>query len=93
MIPYGTIVLAVDAGTIGTQIGAQASSDPLTAGLRLTLTTADNAWFYGHMSRIDVVPNQVVRRGEVLGLSGRAGPDHLHLGVEHGDPNDLIGQH
>jgi murein DD-endopeptidase MepM/ murein hydrolase activator NlpD len=39
---------------------------------------------YAHMSGIKVKPDQNVRRGEVIGLSGAtglAGGDHLHFGV------------
>jgi murein DD-endopeptidase MepM/ murein hydrolase activator NlpD len=39
---------------------------------------------YGHMSGIQVKPDQTVKRGEVIGLSGTtglAGGDHLHFGV------------
>lgn len=42
---------------------------------------------YGHLSRIDVVPGQEIRRGEVLGLSGasgRATSPHLHFEVRNG---------
>ncbi|MBU0651591.1 MAG: M23 family metallopeptidase [Proteobacteria bacterium] len=44
---------------------------------------------YAHMSGIQVKPDQTVKRGEVIGLSGAsglAGGDHLHFGVAiHGE--------
>jgi murein DD-endopeptidase MepM/ murein hydrolase activator NlpD len=35
-----------------------------------------------------------VRKGQKISTSGSAsGSPHLHFGVEHGNPLDLIGQH
>ncbi len=42
------------------------------------------ATLYGHLSRIDVKPGQVVKRGQTLGHTGETGlaaGDHLHFGV------------
>ncbi|MGD9211935.1 MAG: M23 family metallopeptidase [Desulfobacteraceae bacterium] len=39
---------------------------------------------YGHMSSIDVTPNQMVAKGDIIGktgVSGLAGGDHLHFGM------------
>jgi murein DD-endopeptidase MepM/ murein hydrolase activator NlpD len=40
---------------------------------------------YGHLSRVDVAPGQVVSRGQAIGLSGHTAPvrvrDHLHFEV------------
>ena len=39
---------------------------------------------YAHMSQIDVVEGQTIRRGEILGKTGKtglAGGDHLHFGI------------
>jgi murein DD-endopeptidase MepM/ murein hydrolase activator NlpD len=46
------------------------------------------ATLYGHLSRIDVAPGDVVRKGQALGVSGAtglAGGDHLHFAVLVGD--------
>jgi len=55
---------------------------------------------YAHMSGIQVKPDQNVKRGEVIGLSGAtglAGGDHLHFGVAvHGqfvDPREWWDPH
>jgi len=43
---------------------------------------------YGHLSRVDVSPDETVERGDVLGLSGAtglAGGDHLHFAILVGD--------
>ncbi|MCE5266205.1 MAG: M23 family metallopeptidase [Deltaproteobacteria bacterium] len=55
---------------------------------------------YAHMSGIQVKPDQTVKRGEVIGLSGMtglAGGDHLHFGVAiHGqfvDPREWWDPH
>jgi murein DD-endopeptidase MepM/ murein hydrolase activator NlpD len=55
---------------------------------------------YAHMSGIQVKPDQTVKRGEVIGISGMtglAGGDHLHFGVAvHGqfvDPREWWDAH
>lgn len=45
-----------------------------------------------HLSKLAVEAGQHVKRGQLLGYSGSAnGAPHLHLGVEHGDPQKLFG--
>jgi murein DD-endopeptidase MepM/ murein hydrolase activator NlpD len=42
---------------------------------------------YGHLSRIDVIAGQEIRRGQIIGLSGRSGRvsgPHLHHEVRQG---------
>jgi murein DD-endopeptidase MepM/ murein hydrolase activator NlpD len=58
------------------------------------------ATLYAHMSGIQVKPDQTVKRGEVIGVSGTtglAGGDHLHFGVAvHGqfvDPREWWDPH
>ncbi|MGH2995498.1 MAG: M23 family metallopeptidase [Gaiellaceae bacterium] len=82
--PHGTPLVAVADGAIGERIGP-ISSDPNSrfGGLRCYLKTADNEFYYAHLSRFapETKPGAHVRQGEVIGFSGAAsGVDHLHLG-------------
>lgn len=91
---WGTPVLAVADGHVGSQIGPLSSGDPRLLGLRLHLVRADGdqEWYYAHLSRLSVRAGQRVRRGDRLGYSGSAnGVLHLHFGQHHGDPGRLIG--
>jgi len=64
-IPVGTPVIAVADGTIGSQIGAlQTGGDPTLLGLRLHLVSADNEWYYAHLSHLSVA-------GRPAGVEGR----------------------
>jgi murein DD-endopeptidase MepM/ murein hydrolase activator NlpD len=91
----GTPVYAVDAGVIGDQIGYQSGGPKDTgrfAGQRLTLTTGNNAFFYGHLSRLVVKAGEHVVAGQLLGYSGVAnGVAHLHFAAKNGDPLVDIG--
>jgi murein DD-endopeptidase MepM/ murein hydrolase activator NlpD len=90
--PTGTVVIALADGVIGSQIGPLSSTNPVLLGLRLHLQSADNEWYYAHLSKLGVRAGDSVSKGDALGLSGSAnGVQHLHLGQEHGDPGALIG--
>jgi Peptidase family M23 len=91
-IPVGTPVYAVTDGVIGPQIGALDSTDPRMAGLRVHLNAPGVQFYYAHLSRIDVVPGQVVQAGQQLGLSGSAnGAAHLHFAQDVGNPAETVG--
>ena len=91
-IPVGTPVYAVTDGVIGPQIGALDSTDPRMAGLRVHLNAPGVQFYYAHLSRIDVVPGQVVQAGQQLGLSGSAnGASHLHFAQDVGNPAETVG--
>lgn len=91
----------------GTPVRAVADSVVVAAGwhgglglrvvLRL-LSSPDTEVIYGHLSRIDVEPGQIVERGRVTGLLGSSGAStgpHCHVEVHVGgrviDPCSVLG--
>lgn len=91
---YGTPLLAIWDGVIGSQIGPIYSNDPALLGQRLHLLRSDGQAeaYYAHMSRINVHAGQHVKRGDVLGLSGSAnGVPHLHIATTPMRPDNLFG--
>lgn len=90
-VAKGTPVYAVVDGVIGDQIGPLSSSDPKLAGERLHLVTADNEYYYAHLSQIVVRAGDQVKKGQLIGYSGTAnGVDHLHFAAKVGSPLDAI---
>jgi hypothetical protein len=91
-VPVANPVYAVTGGVIGPQIGALDSTDPRMAGLRVHLNSPGVQFYYAHLSRIDVVPGQLVQAGQQLGLSGSAnGAAHLHFAQDVGNPAETVG--
>lgn len=87
----GTPIYAVASGTIGSRIGSLGKGGRF-AGLRLTLQTNGNAFYYAHLSKLSVRAGQRVKAGQLLGYSGEAnGVGHLHIGAEFGDIRKLLG--
>ena len=83
-IPEGTAVIALADGEITKTFN---SPTGVTAGWQVTLRSANNAWFYGHLKTVSVRPGQRVRKGQTIGTSGSAnGVPHLHLGQQNGTP-------
>lgn len=78
--PTGTPVLAAFDGVV-----ERAQGDPTGYGLHVKLKHAGGLWtIYGHFSMLYVTTGQVVRAGEVLGLSGNTGNStgpHLHFEI------------
>ena len=93
-VPTGTEVLAVDDGTVERTGGsAPHRGGGVIGGYSVTLRTADNGYFYAHLTRVLVQPGEHVKAGQVLGESGYAnGVDHLHFAVQHGDPMTVSGE-
>jgi murein DD-endopeptidase MepM/ murein hydrolase activator NlpD len=92
-VPIGTPMIAIDSGRV-VKLTPHAQDGSRFAGDAITIAGDNgNTYFYKHgVSSVKV--GQRVHRGQQIGTSGSAsGSPHLHLGVKHGDPRDLIGQH
>ncbi|MEB3212772.1 MAG: M23 family metallopeptidase [Leptolyngbyaceae bacterium] len=91
--PEGTPLLAVADGVVYAAGESETFFCPPlnrdTSGLEVYLEhTAPNGDRFGseyvHLSRVDVVPGQAVKKGQVIGISGNTGCStgpHLHFGV------------
>ena len=92
-LPFGTELVAVADGTIGPQFGPLNSADPRFLGQRCHLVTADNEFYYAHLSRFaeGIRPGVRVKQGQVIGFSGAAnGTNHLHIACKNEDPVTLL---
>jgi murein DD-endopeptidase MepM/ murein hydrolase activator NlpD len=92
-IPIGTAMIAVDSGRV-VKVSPHAQDGSRFAGDAITIVgDHGNTFFYKHgVSSVKV--GERVHKGQKIGTSGSAsGSAHLHFGVEHGNPLDLIGQH
>jgi len=85
---YGLTYEPVAAAAPGTVMWANwldPSCHTCLSGLTIEINHGNGLMtFYGHLSRLDVVRGQYVRRGQVIGLSGSTGTatgPHLHFGV------------
>jgi hypothetical protein len=91
-VPVGTGVFAVDDGTITNVRGYYTDGTGRFEGLRFTLVTKDNEWFYQHNSARYVHEGQKVKKGALLAKSGSGnGVPHLHIGCKNGKPETLLG--
>ena len=94
-LPFGTPLVAVADGVIGPQFGPLDSHNPRFAGQRCHLVTADNEFYYAHLSKFadGIRPGSRVKQGRVIGLSGAAnGVNHLHIGCRRENPVALLVQ-
>jgi murein DD-endopeptidase MepM/ murein hydrolase activator NlpD len=86
-VPAGTVVLAVDDGVLEQPHSSRPTRSDRTDWHEVTLRTAHNAYFYAHLTRVLVTRGQHVNAGQTLGNSSTANNvQHLHIGVQHGDP-------
>jgi murein DD-endopeptidase MepM/ murein hydrolase activator NlpD len=94
MAPKGTPIYAVADGVIDERFGSLGGPSSRFGGARLTINGADgNRFYYAHLSRYakGIEPGARVRRGDLIGYVGTAnGVDHLHFGVERGDPRSYV---
>jgi murein DD-endopeptidase MepM/ murein hydrolase activator NlpD len=91
--PIGTAMIAVDSGRV-VKVSPHAQDGSRFAGDAITIVgDSGNSFFYKHgVSSVKV--GERVHKGQKIGTSGSAsGSAHLHFGVKHGNPLDLIGQH
>ena len=85
----GTPIYAVQSGTIGSQIGPMGTGR--FAGNRVHLDTANNQFYYAHLSKIAVKAGEHVQKGQLIGYSGEAdGVAHLHIAALKGNPAILF---
>jgi murein DD-endopeptidase MepM/ murein hydrolase activator NlpD len=92
-VPIGTTMIAVDSGRV-VKVTPHAQDGSRFAGDAITIVgDHGNTFFYKHgVSSVKV--GERVHKGQKIGTSGSAsGSAHLHFGVKHGNPLDLIGQH
>ncbi len=84
-VPIGTVIMAAEDGTV-VATGNQDLYCPKAAYGKFIVVKHDNnlVTLYGHMSRQIVQPGQQVKRGDVIGYSGKTGwatGPHLHFTV------------
>ena len=92
-VPIGTAMIAIDSGRV-VKLTPHAQDGSRFAGDAITIVgDHGNTFFYKHgVSSVKV--GERVHEGQKIGTSGSAsGSAHLHFGVKHGNPLDLIGQH
>jgi murein DD-endopeptidase MepM/ murein hydrolase activator NlpD len=91
-VPEGTRMIALDDGLV-VKVRHHPPRVGRFAGDQITIRgDHGNSYFYAHGAS-SVRVGQRVRRGQTIGTSGSAnGVAHLHFGIEHGDPREVIGQ-
>ncbi len=92
-VPIGTAMIAVDSGSV-VKVSPHPQDGSRFAGDAITIVgDHGNSFFYKHgVSSVKV--GQRVHKGQKIGTSGSAsGVAHLHFGVKHDDPRNLINQH
>ena len=92
LLPLGSPIYAIDAGVIVRVGGDPTDFSGRFGGARLTVESADDAYYYAHLSGVVVREGERVALGEPIGFSGAAhGAEHLHLGLLRRDPVAIAG--
>lgn len=91
-VPVGTPVLAVRGGKVVKVGGGYSGGSSRFDGYQVTVQLDDgNSVFYTHLSDAIVKAGDKITGGQRIGTSGAAnGVPHLHMGVQRGDPRDLL---
>lgn len=95
-VPIGSPLYAPSAGIIGPSFGSLGPDSSRFGGSRLTIQGQGGApsWYMSHMRNYapGIRPGARVRRGQLIGYSGAANNvPHLHIGVDRGNPLQLLG--
>lgn len=88
-MPEGTEILAADQGVV-------ISAGPGIYGITITIFHVWGITYYGHLSKVNVQPGQLIKTGELIGYSGQTGETtgpHLHFGVKPINTNVNNGYH
>lgn len=78
-LPEGTPVLAVDEGEV------ILAKENWIYGTSVVIQHAWGRSYYGHLSKLDVQPNQTISKAQQIGFSGKTGLSlgaHLHFGLK-----------
>jgi murein DD-endopeptidase MepM/ murein hydrolase activator NlpD len=90
--PKGTPIFAIQSGTV---LIADRSGYNGGYGLYVVINFDDGGQaIFGHMSKVDAEPGQIVKRGEIIGYVGSTGKstgNHVHIGYRGGKPSPYKG--
>jgi hypothetical protein len=96
-VPKGTPIYAPVSGKLGNTgllPGAGASGGGRFSGERINLFGGGQGFYFAHLSQLapGIKQGAAVKAGQLLGYTGEAnGVQHLHFGVEKGDPRSYYG--
>ncbi len=87
--PYGTPIFAVEDGIV-----FDGKDSPTGFGRHVKIISGENEWTYGHLSEINVIPDQRVYEGDIIGKMGNSGTTTSQGIAQWGGANpDRAGTH